>query len=270
MPCVWVGAQHAAPYETGLHTFVLTVTTRLTSNFFCQPTKILTRLTRFTSPVWMLAVGLSAALVLAGHLLPWAAHQTVALTLSANDLAFFTHFTPGAGIFKNEWFYLPIWMAALLLGVLAAQSPWLGRIVLIGLGWGMAGLGLPRYEQWARLLSGGVSLRQFEFGLQLLLSLLVMGLTLVLTLTLAWMAVRRAWAAAWLGVTVGAVAGLVCVVPLVGYLSIRPALEALYGDGVGLGLGWWLTLSAVLVLWAAAFVKIAQTRAVSGGSVRSK
>ena len=210
-------------------------------------------------------MGLSAALLLAGHLLPWAAHHTVALTLSANDLAFFTHFTPGAGIFRNEWFYVPIWMAALLLGVLAAHSSWLGRILLIGLGWGIAGLGLPRYEQWARLLSGGISLRQFEFSVQLVVSLLVMGLTLALALTLAWMVVHRARAVAGLSALVGAVVGLVCVVPLLGYLSIRPALMALLDDSVGLGLGWWLTLSAVLVLWVASFVKIAQTRAVSSG-----
>jgi hypothetical protein len=64
---------------------------------------------------------------------------------------------------------------------------------------------------------------------------------------------------------VGILAGLGSGVPLLGYLSIRPALEALYGGAVGLGLGWWLTLGAILVLWAVAFVKMAHVRAMSGG-----
>ena len=59
-----------------------------------------------------LSIGLSALVLLMGHLLPWAAHRTAPLTLSANDLGFFTNFTPGAGIFWNEWFYLPVWVAA--------------------------------------------------------------------------------------------------------------------------------------------------------------
>lgn|GEM_PF-1672080 len=220
---------------------------------------------RLISPARPAILAICAALLLAGHLLPWALHQTVALTLSANDLAFFTHFTPGAGIFKNEWFYLPIWMAALLLGILAARLPGLGRGLVIALGWGVAGLGLPRYEQWARLISGAVSLRQLEFGLQLLVSLLVMGLVLALALGLAWAVVHRPRVAVWLNAWVGVGAGLGCAIPLVGYLIIRPALDALIGDALGLGLGWWLTLGAVLALWAASFVKIEPARAVSGG-----
>ena len=48
----------------------------------------------------------------------------------------------------------------------------------------------------------------------------------------------------------GLVLGLLPAVPLAGYLAIKPFIEQLYRDSVGLGLGWWLTLAALLLtLW---------------------
>lgn len=220
----------------------------------------LKRSTPLTASTWTRVVAGGGFLLLAGHLAPWAAHRTAALSLSANDLAFFTHFTPGAGIFKNEWFYLPIWMAAILFGVLAGRSMGLSRWLWLVVGWGIAALGLPRYDQWAKLLSGATSLRQMESGLQLVLSLLAMGFALVVALAFTRLNARRSRAATLLGAAMVGVAALGSAVPLVGYLSIKPALEALYGGPVGLGLGWWITLGAVLALWAAAFVRIMRAR----------
>ncbi len=81
-------------------------------------------------------------MLLAGHMLPWAAHKTAALTLSGHELAAFTNFTPGAGVFLNEWFYLPLWASALMLSAaVAASASRLARIMGAALAAGVASLG---------------------------------------------------------------------------------------------------------------------------------
>ncbi len=101
-----------------------------------------------TKAATRMALGCCVLLLLIGHFLPWAAHSTAALTRSANDLGFFTNFTPGAGIFLNEWFYVSVWVAALLLVLFfcSGLSP-INRVLLMALALGIASLGLPRYEQ---------------------------------------------------------------------------------------------------------------------------
>src|SRR5690348_10491761 len=87
-----------------------------------------------------------AVLLFIGHFAPWAAHKTATLTLSANELAVFTHFTPGAGIFLNQWFYLPLWSAALLFALLAGMvASRVNRVIAALLCAGIASLGLPGY-----------------------------------------------------------------------------------------------------------------------------
>ena len=206
-------------------------------------------------------------LLLIGHLLPWASHKTAPLTLSANDLGFFTNFTPGAGIFLNEWFYLPVWVAAVLLSVIGYRLLPLNRLLVTAFGLGVASLGLPRYEQLIKFIrTPGLALRQSEFKLQLLLTLLVMAL--MASAFLASLNQQRArqifkmplaWPVDWS--VVGLVlAALLCLVPLAGYLSIKPYIAELYRDAVGIGIGWWLTALADLVLWAAVFATIRLAR----------
>jgi hypothetical protein len=188
-------------------------------------------------------------LLLAGYFAPWAAHKTAALTLSAHELAVFTHFTPGAGIFLNQWFNLPIWVAALLGAILAGLIG--GRVnrVIAGLVCvGLASLGLPGYPE---LLT---AYKVPDYQLQFYFSVIVMAAAFVLTLArVGRKPAVRAWAAATLP--------LVGIVPLVGYLMVKPAIETLYNDTLGLGSGWWLTLVGVLLTLTMLAVMLINRRA---------
>lgn len=165
--------------------------------------------------------------LLVGHFAPWAAHHTAALTLSAHDLAVFTNYTPGAGVFLNEWFLLPLWSAALLAPLGLPRSA-----AGLALGLGSATLGLPGYPQIL------VAFRDPEHQLRFFTSVAV-GLGVCV---LALKPLPRASVAA-----LGAALCLAAAVPLGGYLVVRPPIEALYGSSVGLGMGWWLTLLGVVI-----------------------
>jgi hypothetical protein len=202
-------------------------------------------------------------LLVIGHWLPWATHNTAALTLSANDLAFFTNYTPGAGIFLNEWFCLPVWVAAILFPVMGYGWRLLDRLLLGGVGLVVASFGLPRFDQLIKFIrTPPQAFRESEFVLQLLLTLGAMGLVLVVLAktraakTPAGLRLMRQ--PARFAVAMLALAAL-CAVPLVGYLSIRPFVADLYRDDVGIGMGWWLTLLADLLLWTVTFATIIHT-----------
>lgn len=178
-----------------------------------------------------------------GHLTAWAQHKTAALTLTGHELGEFTNFTPGAGVFANEWFYLPVWAAGLALALAAARARrtagWLGLMAAAAF---TAQFGLPRFERWTHS----------EFRLQLAATALCMigiaGLGIGLRLT------KRTHAR-----VVGlAMAGLplLVAIPLGGFLVIRPFVEALYRDAVAPGVGWWMCL-------AASAVAAAQTTAIA-------
>ncbi|MCL5997464.1 MAG: hypothetical protein M1546_15615 [Chloroflexi bacterium] len=176
-----------------------------------------------------------ALLLLLGHLMPWAAHKTAALTLSAHELATFTNYTPGAGIFLNEWFYLPLWAAALLFALFASVTPSLAYRVMGGLlGAGIASLGLPGYPQVLTAFSNADVQLQFFISLATMLAAVALALSGL---------GRRPGVRTVLGL----VLGLLPAVPLAGYLAIKPFIEQLYRDPVGLGLGWWLMLAALLL-----------------------
>jgi hypothetical protein len=191
--------------------------------------------TKLTSLIDRFGLPIVAALLLAGHFAPWAAHKTAALTLSAHELAVFTHFTPGAGIFLNQWFNLPIWAVALLGAVLAGVIGWWLNRAIAGLVCvGLASLGLPGYPE---LLT---AYKVPDYQLQFYVSVVMMAAVALLTLLqVGRRPLVRAWAAATLP--------LVGLVPLTGYLMVKPAIETLYNDSLGVGLGWWLTLLGVLL-----------------------
>ncbi|MBX7214302.1 MAG: hypothetical protein K1X39_09865 [Thermoflexales bacterium] len=196
-----------------------------------------TRLTSLAATVGI------AVLLLVGHFGVWAAHKTAALSLSAHELGEFTNDTPNAGVFPNEGFYLPIWAAGLALGVAAARARrtevWLALLALAAF---ITQFGLPRFERWA----------DPAFRLQAILTAAALAVLLV-----ASSALRRTGRAAGRGARLTAVAlPVLAVVPVVGYLVIRPALETLYRDSVGLGAGWWLTLCAVVLSVAGAALSL--------------
>lgn len=184
---------------------------------------------------------LAILLLVIGHFAPWAAHRTAALTLSAHDLAVFANFTPYAGMFFNEGFLLPLWAAALLCALASARST-RARWTWLALAFLLTALGLPGYPELRKLAAGQPS----EFVAQLAVSAAVMALCAGLGLT------RRAPPRALL-IAAAAAAG----VSLAGFVLIRDdALARLYGDPVGLGWGWWMTLFSAFWLIAVAFVTI--------------
>ena len=204
---------------------------------------------------------LSATLLMA-HLLPWASHSTAALTLSGNDLAFFTHFTPGAGIFRNEWFYLPVWASALQLISFAMRRGRVSNMLGAGVGCAIAMLALPRYQFLVALRAAvrqhgvWVGLTEFQFGLQLILTCAVV----VAILVLAMIAPRlpQPGTSLRLVILLDFVCLLMCIVPVIGLLSVQSAIETLYQSKIAFGLGWWLTLFAILGLTGSAVLKLRQ------------
>ena len=168
--------------------------------------------------------------MLVGHFAPWAAHFTAALTRSAHELSVSTNFTPGAGVFWNEWFLLPLWSSAVLIALLAGGPPkrWLG----LGLSWLVASLGLPAYPH---LLT---AYAHPDYRLQFFVTLATFGAAFAL------FALSHL-----LGAPLRIVVLLTCAaasaVPLAGYFMVKPAIEALYQSAIGIGIGWWLTLAGV-------------------------
>jgi hypothetical protein len=189
----------------------------------------------------------AAALLLIGHFAPWAAHKTAALTLSAHDLAVFTNFTPGAGIFLNEWFYLPLWSAAILLAMFAAMRGWLARILIGLISLAIASLGFPTYPQV--LDAFGDPNYQLQFFITLAVMLSVVAIVAIGSRP----RVRSIFP------YLTAMIAVICAAPLIGYLIVKPFIEELYRDQVGIGLGWWLTLAGDLLLFCVAGATILQS-----------
>ncbi|MGQ9815119.1 MAG: hypothetical protein ACUVR3_08205 [Candidatus Roseilinea sp.] len=194
-----------------------------------------------------LVLSVAAGLLFAGHLLPWTAHRTAALTLTGRDLSPFTNLTPGAGIFLNEWFYLPLWVSAVLVALVAtAATSRLARGMAGALATAIAALGLPPYPQ---ILTAWTDANyRIQFGVTLVVIVIIV---LVVTLLRVDALRRQPRLAA------GALAllALSAAVPWAGYFAVRPAIEHLYRDSTALGVGWWLTLAGGLtVLLAAACV----------------
>lgn len=189
-----------------------------------------------------IALSLGAALLLAGHLLPWAAHKTSALTLSAHELAVFTNATPGAGIFLNEWYYLPLWVSAMLFaGATAVSSRRLTRVLGGGSAALVASLGLPSYPQVL------TAYNHPDYRLQFFVSLAVMAMVIG-----AAIAGRRIQVLGRRGRAVFIIAvALISAVPLPGYLAVKPFIEQLYHDELGLGAGWWIALAGAVVVFGA-------------------
>ncbi len=216
---------------------------------------------------------LFSLLLLIGHFLPWAAHPTSALTQSGHELAFSTNFTPGAGVFANEWFFVPVWCAALLLalavrfasplpagaglgvGSVSRASFILRRVVFGGIALVIASLGFPPYPQ---VLS---AFRAPDYQVQFFVTLWVMAGVIALLILPARRMPRIAPALLLL------MSGLLSLVPVAGFLAVKPAIETLYGGPVGLGLGWWLTLGTVLVMAVVASAKMRRSSRHQGTHV---
>lgn len=192
------------------------------------------------------ALLLVASLVLlAAHFLPWAAHRTAALTQSAHDLSVSTNFTPGAGIFLNEWHLLPLWASAILLALAAQGATRAWRAAAGAVAIGIASLGFPTYPQVLTTFQAA------DYRLQFFTTLAVMlAIGAIIVMGSRWRRLRPMLALA---------CAIAALVPVAGYLAIRPAIEALYADQVGLGVGWWVNTATASVVLLASGATIPQT-----------
>ncbi|BCX02138.1 MAG: hypothetical protein KatS3mg053_0076 [Candidatus Roseilinea sp.] len=184
----------------------------------------------------------AAFALLFGHFLPWATHTVVPLMRSGHDLSISTNFTPGAGIFLNEWFLLPLWSAATLLALLSGAAPWPRRALGGAFALLVASLGLPAYPHILTAYANP------DYRLQFIITLGVFALIIVILLAGS--------LSTGLHVACFLICAVASAVPLVGYFAIKPAIEALYQSSVGIGLGWWFTLAGVALLFATAGAKI--------------
>ncbi len=173
---------------------------------------------------WLPPVALILAFV--GFFGPWIPHKTVALTVTGFELAEFAKFFPevqtGTVPLARHLFVTPLVAVALLLGIWAnARSERLAvRIIWTGLAFLLALVALPPYE----------SLRALDYASQLRLALggALLVLLTPLTRRLGPRARHILVALIALGGALGALSQ---------FLRLRPLVEALYNQPLGVGWG---------------------------------
>jgi hypothetical protein len=106
----------------------------------------------------------------------------------------------------------------------------------------IASLGFPTYPQVLTAYANP------DYRLQFFLTLAVM--ILVVAVMIAGRRMMRSWPYIALACAVAS------AVPLAGYLIIKPFIEDLYRGGVGVDLGWWITLVAVVTVFVTSGAKI--------------
>ena len=196
------------------------------------------------SKTWFLT---GVALALIGYWGPWVDHKTAALVLSGLDMAEFVKFLPGvrAGTepMIRELFYLPPLAAALCLALLGSNRAWrdllCARTIMVVVAIALAVVVLPPYPFVLQALGSDEFRRQF---------LMATGCLAVIGGMLLY---RR------LSKTI--VAGLLIAISLLGaippvwqFLSIRSALDSVYGQPIHIGWGLWLMAVGFLVIVGAA------------------
>ena len=192
------------------------------------------------SKTWFL-IGIALALI--GYWGPWVNHKTAALALSGLDMAEFVKFLPGvrAGteFMIRELFYLPPLAAALCLALIGSSRLWRyplwARAIMVIVAIVLAIVVLPPYPFVLQALGSD------EFGRQFLMAA---GCLAVIGGALLYRRLPRA-----------VVAGLLIAVSLAGaipalwqFLSIRSALDGVYGQPIHIGWGLWLTVVGFLVV----------------------
>ena len=192
------------------------------------------------SKTWFL---IGIALVLIGYWGPWVNHKTAALVLSGLDMAEFVKFLPGVRtgteFMIRELFYLPPLAAALCLALVGSSRhlryPLWARAIMVIIAMVLAIIVLPPYPFIFQALSSDEFRRQFLMGASCLA---------VIAASLLYRRLPRT-----------VVAGLLIAVSLAGaipplwqFLSIRSALDRVYGQPVHIGWGLWLTAVGFLVV----------------------
>lgn len=179
------------------------------------------------------SASLAAALILAavGYWGPWVSHRAAALVISGLDLAEYVKFLPeyrdGRIRVVREGFYLPLLTLSLALSTLSWRESMRWPVGLRAIGW-LASIStamamLP--PAWSPAV-----LRLPEFRLQVL----AIGLCLVVAITVPLWHRRRV---AWLAWAIAALSVVAAAVPIVQFLTIRPALDRVYGRPIMIGWG---------------------------------
>ena len=186
---------------------------------------------------------LGIALALIGYWGPWVDHKAAALVLSGLDMAEFVKFLPevraGTEFMIRELFYLPPLAAALCLALMGSNRAWRyplwARAIMVIVAIALAIIVLPPYPFILQAPGSDEFRRQFLMGAGCLA--VIGGMLLYRRLPKA------------------IVAGLLIAVSLAGalpplwqFLSIRSALDAVYGQPVHLGWGLWLMAVGFLLV----------------------
>ena len=194
---------------------------------------------------------LGVALAVIGYWGPWVNHKTAALVLSGLDMAEFVKFLPGvrdgSEFMIRELFYLPPLAAALCLALIGSSRLWRyplwARAIMVIIAIALAVTVLPPYPFILQALDSDEFRRQF---------LMAAGCLAIIGGTLLYRRLSRA-----------IVAGLLIVISLVGaippawqFLSIRSALDGVYGQPIHVGWGLWLTVAGFLVVAGAGVWKL--------------
>lgn len=192
------------------------------------------------SKPWFL---IGVALVLIGYWGPWVNHKAAALVLSALDMAEFVKFLPevraGTEFMIRELFYLPLLAAALCLALIGGNKhlryPMWARTIMVIIAIMLAIIVLPPYPFILQALSSDEFRWQFLAGV---------GCLAIIPGCLLYRRLSRA-----------VVAGLLMALSLAGaipplwqFLSIRDALDRVYGQPIHIGWGLWLTAVGFLVI----------------------
>ncbi len=198
---------------------------------------------------WMLKrfVPLGIALVLVGYWGPWVNHKAAALVLSGLDMAEFVKFLPevraGTEFVIRELFYLPPLAAALCLALIGSNRLWhyplWARAIMVTIAIVLAIIVLPPYPFVLQALGSDEFRRQFLMGT---------GCLAVIAGLLFYRRLSRAVVASLLIVV--SLAG--AIPPLWQFLSIRSALDRVYGQPIHIGWGLWLMAVGFLVVAGAA------------------
>ncbi len=127
---------------------------------------------------YLLWVGL--LLIGAGYFGPWVWHKAAGLNLSADDLSEWIKFLPawrsGQLPVQRELFYLPIWLTAIGLGLMAGHSKaWPWKLVVLALSVLLVLTPLPKYPE---LLS---AYRDPEFMLTFWATMAALALSVIFT-----------------------------------------------------------------------------------------
>ncbi len=192
---------------------------------------------------WILPIGWGLAAI--GFLGPWVSHPTAALTLAGVDMGEFVKFLPavldGSLRLIRQFFYLPAFAITVSIALLIGSrrlcygklAQALGLLLAIPVSLQL----LPPAWSPSSLMTAEFRAQTMAFGI----SWLLLGI---------WWLIGRL--PSWLPVSLSAALCLGAIVlPLWQYLTVKPALDKVYGQSLGTGWGFFVCLTGLALTTAA-------------------